>query len=233
MKNTIKVILATASVALLAACGGGGGGGASTEPVASKNSFNVLSGWQTLVSTGWSKTYRVSGTCTGTMTITVASANTSTTFEGTPALSSNSVGTYAWTGCTPASGSTTIVRYYDANYLPLGRSVVGGDYGIFATGSPTLPTTAKVGDVYVIGTMTEYENSTKSTPAGHEDTTLVMEADTAETAIANLISKSYNASGTLTATEQNRYRVGANGSLTPISFDIQSTNGSAVRVIGN
>ena len=233
MKNTIKLFLATASVALFTACGGGGGGGTvSTGPVASTNSFNVLSGWQTLVSTGWSKTYSVSGTCTGTMTITVAPANTSTTFEGSPALSSNSVGTYSWTGCTPASGSTTLVRYYDSNFVTLGRSVVGGDYAVFTT-APSLPSTAKVGDVYVVGTMTEYTNSTKSTPAGREDTTLVMEADTATTAIANLISKSYNSSGTLTATEQNRYRVAANGSLTPISFDIQYANGSTVRIIGN
>lgn len=33
MKNTIKLILATASVALLAACGGGGGGGSSANDV--------------------------------------------------------------------------------------------------------------------------------------------------------------------------------------------------------
>ncbi len=164
------------------------------------------------------------------MSITSAAATTATTFEGSPALSSNAVGTYSWTGCTPASGSTTIVRYYDSNYLPLGRQVVGDDYGVF-TGSPTLPTTAKVGDVYVIGTQQEYSNSTKTTPTGREDTTLVMEADTATTAIANLISKSYNTSGTLTATEQNRYRVAANGTLTPISFDIQYANGT--RIIGN
>lgn len=231
MKAAIKYTLAATAVAILTACGGGGGGG-SSGPVASTNSFNVLSGWQTLVSAGFTKTYSVSGTCTGTMTITAAPASTSTTFEGSPALSSNSVGSFSWTGCTPGSGSTTIVRYYDSNYLPLGRSIAGGDYGIYTT-SPTLPTTAKVGDVYVIGTLTEYTNSTKSTSAGREDTTLVMEADTATTAIANVISKSYNSSGTLTATEQNRYRVAANGSLTPISFDIQYANGSTTRLIGN
>jgi hypothetical protein len=234
MKNTIKLILATASVALLAACGGGGGGGTvSTGPVASTNTFNVMSGWQRLVSTGFSKTYNVTGTCTGTMTITAAPATTATTFEGSSALSSNSVGSYNWTGCTPPSGSTTIVRYYNSNYAPVGRSVVGGDYGVFLTGAPTLPMTARVGDIFVIGTMTEYTNSTKTTSAGREDSTLLMEPDTATTAIANLISKSYNSSGTLTATEQNRYRVAADGSLTPISFDIQYANGSTVRIIGN
>lgn len=233
MKNTIKLLLATASVALLTACGGGGGGGTvSTGPVASTNTFNVMSGWQRLVSTGFSKTFNVTGTCTGTMTITAAPATTATTFEGSAALSAASVGSYSWTGCTPPSGSTTSIEYYNSNYVPLGRSIVSGDYGVFAT-APSLPMTARVGDVYVIGTLTEYTNSTKNTPDGREDSTLLMEPDTATTAIANIISKSYNASGTLTSTEQNRYRVAADGGLTFISFDIQYANGSTVRIIGN
>lgn len=209
-----------------------GGGGGTTGPVASANTFNIQSGYQRLVSTGWNKTYNISGTCTGTLTITSGPATTSTTFEGTAALSGTEIGSYSWTGCTPPSGSSTAVRYYDSNYVPRGRSIQGGNYGVYLT-TPTIPTSARVGDVSIIGTLTFYTSSTKATSDGRTDSTLVMEADTATTAIGNITSKTYNAAGTLTSTEQNRYRVTADGGLTPISLDVQYANGSTVRIIGN
>jgi hypothetical protein len=61
----------------------------------------------------------------------------------------------------------------------------------------------------------------------------VIEADTATTAIANLISKKYNASNVLTSTEQDRYRIAADGSLTLISIDIQYANGSTTHLFMN
>jgi hypothetical protein len=231
--KALRYTLAATSILLLAACGGGGGsGGGSTGPVASTNSFNIQSGYQRLVSTGWSKTFNTSGSCIGTMTITSGPATTATTFEGAAALSGTEIGSYSWTGCTPPSGSTTVVRYYDSNYVPRGRSVQGGSYGVYLT-SPTIPTAVRVGDVSIIGTLNLYTNNTKTIPDGRVDSTLVMEADSATTAIANITAKTYNAAGTLTSTEQNRYRVAADGGLTPLSFDIQYANGSTVRIIGN
>jgi len=88
-----------------------------------------------------------------------------------------------------------------------------------------------VGGTAVLGTETLYTDSTKSTPNGRVDLSYVVEADTATTAIINLISKNYNASGTLTATEQNRYRINATGTLTPTVFDIQYSNGSTTHLI--
>lgn len=228
MKNTWLGIVI--SVALLQGCGGGGGGG-SSGPVASTNTFNIQAGYQRLVSAGYSKTYSISGTCSGSFTITAAPATTSTTFEGLSALSGAQVGSFTWTGCNPASGSTTIVRYYDSNYVPRGFSTTG-DYGVYLT-PPTVPTTARVNDVVVVGTITKYTSSAKTTPNGREDITLVMEPDTATTAIANITSKTYNATGTLTSTEQDRYRVASDGSLTPYSLDIQYANGSTTHLIGN
>jgi hypothetical protein len=107
---------------------------------------------------------------------------------------------------------------------------IGGNYASYTT-PPSLPSTAKVGDVFVVGTLNEYTNSTKTTSTGRDDTTLVMEADTPTTAIANLITNSYNASGTLTSTSQARYTVAADGLLRPISVDILYSNGT--RIIGN
>jgi hypothetical protein len=59
----------------------------------------------------------------------------------------------------------------------------------------------------------------------------VVEADTSTTAIVNLIAKSYNAAGTLIATEQDRYRITSTGALTPTSIDIQAANGSTTHLV--
>ncbi len=223
--NVQKTILAATTLALVAACGGGGGGGAG-GPVASTNTFNVQSGYQRLASAGWNKTFNVTGSCTGTLTVTAAPATTATTFEGSSALSGNEVSSFSWAGCTPASGSTTIVRYFDSNHLPLGYSESGG-YGVYVS-TPNIPSAAKVNDVVIVGTINKYTSSAKTTPNGREDVTLVMEADTATTAIANMIYKTYDSSGTLTLTEQDRFRVAADGSLVPISLDVQFSTGERI-----
>jgi hypothetical protein len=233
MSSITKCLAAAVAAVVLVGCGGGGGGsGSGVIPVSSANAFNIRAGFQNLVMTGWSKTFNVTGSCTGTTTITFSPASTSTTFEAAPALSGTQVGSYSWTGCTPSSGSSTIVNFYDSNYVALGKNTPGGTYGVYLS-PPVVPTAARVGDVSVMGTLTLYTDSTKATPAGRIDSTLVMEADTATTAIANVISSAYNASGVLTSTEQNRYRVAADNALTSISFDFQNANGSTLRIFGN
>jgi hypothetical protein len=231
MKTYLKKATLISSVILFSACGGGGGGAGNNGPVASTNTFNIQSGYQRLKSTGFSKTFNITGTCTGTLTITAAPATSATTFEGSSALSGAEVVSTSWTNCTPATGSATAVRYYDYNYVPRGYSTTG-DYGLYLT-PPSVPTTARINDVVVVGSITKYTSSAKTTPNGREDITLAMEADTATTAIANIISKTYNASGTLLWTEQDRYRVAADGSLTPLSLDIQYANGSTTHLVGN
>lgn len=228
-----KYFIAASFAMLLTACGGGGGGTiAPTGPVASTNTFNMQSGYSRLVSAGYTKTFNLTGTCTGTFTITAGPATTSTTFEGASALSGAEVASFSFVGCTPSTGSTTTTRYFDSNYIPKGNATVGGDYAVY-TSTPYISSTARVGDVTIIGTRNRYTSSAKTTSTGRTDETLVLEADTATTAIANIISKTYNASGTLTVTEQDRYRVSADGSLTPIALDVQYANGSTTHLIGN
>lgn len=232
MLTKFKLVLVISSVALLSACGGGSGGTvAPSGPVASVNAFNIKAGYTALVVGGFTTTLTISGSCSGTFTLTTGRANTAATFEAVTGFSGVSVGGFSFTNCTPASVFSTTTNYYDSNYMPLGSSSTDL-YGKYLT-PPIIPTAAHVGDVGLVGTKTYYTNSTKTTGDGREDTSYVMEADTATTAIINLISKAYNQAGTLLVTEQDRYRVAADGTLTLFAIDFQFANGSRTHLVGN
>jgi len=226
------ITLTLLASALLTACGGGGGGGAATPtgPVASTLSFPLQSARNTLIANGLTKTFTVSGTCSGTGSKTSAPAATAATFEGIAALSAVGTITMSLSNCTPASTAQTSTFYFDSSYVSLGFNSVGVNYGVYLT-PPIIPTSVTVGGTAIVGTETLYTDSTKATGNGRIDSSYVVEADTSTTAIVNLISKIYNAGGTLTATEQDRYRISAVGALTPISADIQYANGSSTHLI--
>lgn len=216
--------------ALLTGCGGGGGGAAASGPVISTLPFPLQSAYKTLVANGSTKTFVVSGACTGTASKTTAAAITPAVFEANPAaLSAATTFTATLTnspgfvGCPPALAQTS-TDYYDINYVPLGFNSPGVNYGVFLV-SPTIPATVVVGGTGVIGTITLYTDSTKVTGNGRDDLSYVVTADTATTAIVNFISKTYNAAGTLTATEQDLYRISATGALVPLSADILYSTG--------
>ena len=213
----------------LTACGGGGGGGgAPPGPVTSTLSFPLQSGVRTLNATGGSYSFTANGTgavpangdCTGTLNGTNGPANLGTTFEGAPALSSTDVITMTFTNCLPATIAETSTSYYNSTYVSLGYSVLGGDYGVWMA-LPVIPASVKVGDTGIAGTIALYTDSTKATGAGRTDASWVVEPDTANTAIVNLISKTYDAASQLEATEQDRYRITSTGALTLISIDIR------------
>lgn len=231
--NYPTILAVALSTAFLAACGGGGGGGtpAATGPVASTSSFPLISGYKALVANGLSKSFTVSGTCTGSGTKSSSAATTAVTFEGVAGFSATSTLTMslAGTGCTPSVAQSS-TSYVDTNYIPRGFNSVGVNYGVYLT-PLAIPTSVSVGGTAILGTETLYTNSTKATGNGRIDQSYVIEADTASTAIVNLIAKIYNASGTLTATEQDRYRIDAVGTLTPTSFDIQYANGSTAHLV--
>jgi hypothetical protein len=215
---------------LVSGCGGGGGG--TSGPLASSNTFDVKSGWVRLVANGFTKNLTISGTCTGTYSSTNSPATTGATFEGTSVLSNTSVDTITLTNCTPTSTVNTETDYYDSNYMPVGYSVLGGDYAVWTT-TATLPTAARVGDASVIGTANIYSDNTKTTRTGKQDATLVIESDTGTTAIANIVLKYYTATDVLKQTQQRRFRIAADGSLTLISIDVQFANGSTTHLIMN
>jgi hypothetical protein len=88
-----------------------------------------------------------------------------------------------------------------------------------------------VGSTGTIGTENLYTNSTKSIAAGTQVLSYVIETDTANTAIVNLIIRSFNTSNALTLTQQHRYRIAVTGPLTYISIDIQAANGSTTHLV--
>lgn len=199
-------------------------------PIASTTSFPLQSGFKALVASGYSKNFTVSGTCTGSGNKSSSPATTPATFEGVAGLSATATFTMSLTNCTPASTAQTTTAYFTSNYVPLGFNNIGVKYAVYLI-PPTIPTSVTVGGTGTIGTETLYTNSTKATGNGSIVQSYVVEADTSTTAIVNLIAKIYNASGTLTATEQDRYRIDATGTLTPTSIDIQSSNGSTTHLV--
>ena len=59
----------------------------------------------------------------------------------------------------------------------------------------------------------------------------VVEADTANTAIVNLISKAYNTANQPLFTQQGRYRIAADGTLSVMTIDIQYSTTSTTHLI--
>lgn len=230
-KTKIGAVVASFLLVGLSGCSGGGGGGsAPAGPVTSTLSFPLQSAYKTLVANGLTKTFTVSGTCSGTGSKTSAPATTAATFEGVAGFSAVGTLTMSLSNCTPASTAQTYTGYFDSNYVPLGMNSVGVNYGVYLT-PPTIPTSVTVGGTAIYGTETLYTDSTKATGNGRVDGSYVIEAETSTTAIVNLIGKIYNAAGTLIVTEQDRFRIAATGALTPISSDLQYANGSTTHFV--
>lgn len=218
---------------MLVACGSGGGGGspAPASPVASILSFPLQTGYKAMVASGLSKSFTVSGTCTGTGTkVSSPAATTPASFEGVAGFSTASTLTYSLSS--PCSSKTIdkSTSYFDSNYLPLGTATTV-NYGVYLT-PPSVPLSVTVGAAGPIGTETLYVDSTKAVTLGSIIQSYVIEADVLPiNAIVNLISKITDASVPYTVTEQDRYRIDANGTLTPVSIDIQFAGGSVIHLV--
>jgi hypothetical protein len=230
-------------VALLVACGGGGGSSGGAAPsgsgtVTSASAFDVHSGYQARISAGASDNYTVTGSCAGTATITNG-ATAPATFEGVSALSASQTATVTFTNCSPSVSTASGTNYYDSSDALLGTVVLNPvsqatiEYARWsATTTPApLPTAAKVGDAGTLTTLTTYSDSTKTTVTGQRIFSYSLEADTASTAILNLVQKTYDASNTLLITQQSRYRVAANGSLTVLTIDVQYSGSSTAHLV--
>src|SRR5436309_1513447 len=71
----------------------------------------------------------------------------------------------------------------------------------------------------------------RSVRAGGGTVTYAIEADTATTAILNVIVKTYDTSNALQVTQQSRYRVAADGSLTVLTIDVQYSGPSTAHLL--
>ena len=222
------IVIGCLAAAMLSSCGGGGGGGG-TGTVTSTLSFPWRSGNTASVINGSSIDFTVSGTCSGTANITL-STPIPATFETVTGYSVANTAYINLTNCNPPYFYSTSTDYYDSNYVPLGTISSSGEYGVFTT-QPVIPVTVKVGDAGTIGTINLYTDSTKVFSTGYEAISYVIEPDTADTAIVNVIYKSYDLSGILTSIEQDRSRIMADGTLIPVSADIQAVNGSTTHFV--
>jgi hypothetical protein len=185
---------------------------------------------KTLWANGATNNFTISGTCGGTGNITVAPAATAATFEGVAGLSAVQTVTMSLTNCTPTSTAATSTSFFDSNFNPLGFNTAGGSYGVFLT-APTIPASVIVGGTATVGTETLYTDGTKTVGNGTQVLSYVAEADTANSAIMNLITRHSDASGVLTLTTQDRFRITATGALIPVSSDIQRANGSTLHLL--
>jgi FKBP-type peptidyl-prolyl cis-trans isomerase len=176
----------------------------------------------------------ISGTCAG------YSSGSSTipaqaVFEGKPALSVTEANTMRFSNCSPSVFATSTVQYFNANLSAVGSEDPGYEYATFANTTSPLPVRVAVGDSGTYGTQTLYTSSTKQTASGRRDLTYAIEADAASSkpasAIFNLTALTYDTANVLQQTRQSRYRIAADGSVTPISVDDQYSGGSTVHLL--
>jgi hypothetical protein len=206
------------TAALLAGCGGGGGD-AGTTPAGNGVAFPLQAGYKALVSNGYSIDFNVSGGCSGTASQVNGKAQAAT-FEGTAGVAAVSTQTIDFSNCTPAHTVGTETEYFDASYASLGSAIDGNEYGVYQAPA-SFPVSVKVGDSGSYGTEILYSDSSKAQVTGSAVRTWRVDADTASTAIGTLTTQVFDAASQLDNTQQTRYRLAADGTLTIIGVDIQ------------
>lgn len=208
----------------------GGGGGDSGGTTIAVTSFPLQAGYQARIKAGSNDNFTISGTCAGTAII-ASGAATATVFEGTAGYAAAQTVTLNFTNCTPATNAVSGTGYFDASYAPIGSSIPGVLYEKVLTAPAAVPASVKVGDTAVVATTTVYADSTKAVITGQRVLSYVVEADTANTAIVNLISKAYNTANQPLFTQQGRYRIAADGTLSVMTIDIQYSTTSTTHLI--
>lgn len=223
----IRCLLVAAALALQG-CGGGGG---SAAPVAATGSFPLQAGLRDSIAAGSSHRLTVSGSCTGTATAT-ASAPVPAVFEGRSSLAVTSNESVTLAGCTPSSLTTVSVKHYDTAYLPIGVNLGADGYMVVQPAATALPVSVRVGDAGTYAQVVLYSDASKATTTGRSQITYQVEADTADTAIVNLTTRSFNAADQLVGTQQTRYRITATGAMTLQSIEIQIGTLRLVMTVG-
>jgi hypothetical protein len=232
----LKICIVSVASVLTGCSGGGGDGSTGSPPSVSTTAFPLQSGYKKIIASGLSKSFTmtaISGTksCSGNGSKTSTPATTAAVFEGVTGLSATTtLSVTVPTSCTPpttvpqSTTTTTTIEYFDSNYMPLGsKGITQNSYSVY-TAALVIPISVSVGETGQIGTQILYSSSTKSTKIGSIVLSYVIEPDTSSTAIVNLRSKVYDTAEVLGAIEEDRYRIDAQGTLTPISVDIQIGN---------
>lgn len=233
--HKVKLLFSTSVVMLsLVACGGGGGGGDTSGGVVTPTtlSFALANGYSARIANGAANNFDISGSCTGTATISTAAA-VAATFEGVTGYSAAQTSTvnFAANSCTPQTNTVTGTTYYNTSYVTIGQSINGGEYAKFETLPSAFPTSVHVGDTGNLATLTTYADSTKAVVTGKRVLSYTIENDTTTTAIANITTKTYDTGDHLLSTQQSRYHMAQDGSLTLASIDIQFSFTSTIHLV--
>jgi hypothetical protein len=219
MFKKIKTYVAVSLFALVSACGGGGGGeSAVNTPVASTESFPLITILNNMLQSG-SSTFTVSGTSGGSVVTGSGNATRGSLSAGTFEAAAAQQRTTTITGSFTVNGSSfslngSTVSWVDSNNIPLGETG-GADY-VVVTGIPTIPTTVRVNDTGSLYVADRYTNSTKSVKRGTLTITYVVEADTATTALLTLIRTEKDNQSVTTTTNAGQFRITPAGSLTRV-----------------
>ena len=232
MQKLIGLLVFAALV--VSGCGGGGGGG-NAGPVVSRQSFNIKTAIASYTSTPHSYTFTGSGTLNGVpITITGTgdlSVLTAGVFEGQTALQQTQTTNLTITenGNPTSLSSVATLFYLPADYSPLG-STSPDDYEVVDS-LVTYPTTAKVGDSGMVGSAKRYSDSTKSTLIRSATSSYRVEADTATSAIVNLVTvTTFIQPPSSPQTETIRYRLDSVGTFTLLSDSLVSAAGNLTLV---
>ena len=221
-----------ASASLLAACGGGGGGTPAAVTTPATTSFALSSGYTAYIKNGTNKSFNVAvtqttGTCSGTATIKTTPAAL-TTFEGYTAYPLTQDSTLTLTNCALTSSPSHGTTYYNANYVPIGLAITGGDYAKFDSAQPdqlALPASVTVGATAGFDTLSSYTDSTKTQRTGARALSYQIVADgtSTTTAIANIVTVFSDVAtpANVLSTQTSSYRMAADGTLTLLSIDVQ------------
>ena len=206
---------------------------------ASSSSFPLLDPLTALYHNGWSKSFNVTGDCTGAGTVTNASAvpDTTTMTADTTAFSSTQRTTYSGTPCSAVTTAGLTTTYYNSAYIPLGSSSLG--YGIGSSGiyygeytvKPIIPKSVQVGNTGTIGTETLWASSSKGSSIGTMDVSYAVTAFTDTTAIVTITSTMSNTTPTVIQTEKDQWLVTSTGTLTPVSKAIIEASTPAINLI--
>jgi hypothetical protein len=222
LKRLSSFAVVTLCGTLLVACGGGGGDGGNTTPAAT--TFPLQQAFASRIAAGSTDNFTVSGSCTGTATISGgATPATTVTFEGQAAFPSAQSAELNLTDCTPARIVDTGTSYYDSKFMLLGTSSTN-EYTKFQALPIPFPTsvTADSREVLYL-TLSTYDSSTNTTPNGERKESYQVVPDTADTATVRLISKVYDAATppVLQYTQTGYYRLRTDGQLSLRNIKVQ------------
>jgi hypothetical protein len=241
MNDMTRTPMLAAAMLLALALDGCGGGGGLTVTTPPPESFDLQTGISGLVANGQSSSVTLAGTVdnngssepfTGTGTLTLA-PGASATFNGEGALSQ----TETISGTVTAAGQTSAFpTYVVADHYATGNDAFLGETGTneydVAQTAFTYPASVVAGSSGVLGTTSDYTDSTMSTPTGTTQVSYTVTAvsstasDTTPTVMVAITSQVNDTQNNSLETDVTNYSLTDGGVLTLVSASFQSSSGS-------